>query len=159
MANSQLDSILDIVVLNGPNLNTLGTREPSVYGTMTLADLNELLRKRGEELHCSVRCFQSNHEGVLIDTIQQSSAVDGIIINAGALTHYSIALRDAIASLSIPVIEVHLSNIYARESFRQHSVIAAVCRGHIVGLGWRGYLLALDALVALARERKKEGIV
>ncbi len=159
MANSQLDSILDIVVLNGPNLNTLGTREPSVYGTMTLTDINELLRKRGEELHCSVRCFQSNHEGVLIDTIQQSSAVDGIIINAGALTHYSIALRDAIASLSIPVIEVHLSNIYARESFRQHSVIAAVCRGHIVGLGWRGYLLALEALVALARERKKEGIV
>ncbi|HVB22639.1 MAG TPA: type II 3-dehydroquinate dehydratase [Ktedonobacteraceae bacterium] len=159
MANSQLDSILNIVVLNGPNLNTLGTREPSVYGTMTLTDINELLRKRGEELHCSVRCFQSNHEGVLIDTIQQSSAVDGIIINAGALTHYSIALRDAIASLSIPVIEVHLSNIYARESFRQHSVIAAVCRGHIVGLGWRGYLLALEALVALARERKKEGIV
>lgn len=146
-----------MVVLNGPNLNTLGTREPAVYGTMTLADINERLCKRGEELRCAVRCFQSNHEGVLIDHIQQSSTADGIIINAGALTHYSLALRDAVAALSIPVIEVHLSNIYARESFRQHSVIAAVCRGHIVGLGWRGYLLALETLVALAREREKEG--
>jgi 3-dehydroquinate dehydratase-2 len=159
MANSTADRVLDIVVLNGPNLNTLGTREPTVYGTMTLADINERLCKRGEELHASVRCFQSNHEGVLIDHIQQSGVADGIIINAGALTHYSIALRDAIAALSIPVIEVHLSNIYARESFRQHSVIAAVCRGHIVGLGWRGYLLALEALVALAYERNKEGTV
>ncbi len=159
MADSQLDKVVDIVVLNGPNLNTLGTREPSVYGTMTLADINERLCKRGEELRASVRCFQSNHEGALIDFMQQSSTVDGIIINAGALTHYSIALRDAIAALNIPVIEVHLSNIYARESFRQHSVIAAVCRGHIVGLGWRGYLLALEALVALARERNKEGTV
>ncbi|MHB8599252.1 MAG: type II 3-dehydroquinate dehydratase [Ktedonobacteraceae bacterium] len=149
------DGVLDIVVLNGPNLNTLGTREPSVYGTMTLADINERLCKRGEELRAAVRCFQSNHEGALIDQLQQSSATDGIIINAGALTHYSLGLRDAIASLSIPVIEVHLSNIYARESFRQHSVIAAVCRGHIVGLGWRGYLLALEALVALAGERTK----
>lgn len=159
MANSVPDSALDIVVLNGPNLNTLGTREPSVYGTMTLAEINERVCKRGEELHAAVRCFQSNHEGALIDYIQQSSAADGIILNAGALTHYSLALRDAIPSLSIPVIEVHLSNIYARESFRQHSVIAAVCRGHIVGLGWRGYLLALEALVMLARERSEEGIL
>ena len=159
MADSTSDMVLKIVVLNGPNLNTLGTREPSVYGTMTLADINERLCKRGEELHSSVRCFQSNHEGALIDQIQQASEADGIIINAGALTHYSLALRDAIASLSIPVIEVHLSNIYARESFRQHSVIAAVCRGHIVGLGWRGYLLALEALVALAHERDKEGTI
>ncbi len=157
MSDSVSSMVLNIVVLNGPNLNTLGTREPSVYGTMTLANINERLRKRGEELQVEVRCFQSNHEGVLIDHIQQCSTADGIIINAGALTHYSIALRDALASVSIPVIEVHLSNIYAREPFRQHSVIAAVCRGHIVGLGWRGYLLALETLVELARERDKEG--
>ena len=150
-----MPEMLRVLVLNGPNLNTLGTREPAVYGTMTLAHIQKELEVRGKELNATITCYQSNYEGGIIDTIQEhAGTVDGIIINPGAFTHYSFAIRDALAAVKAPTIEVHLSNIYAREEFRHTSVMAAICKGHIVGLGWRGYLLALEALVALVREQQ-----
>lgn len=148
--------MLHFLVIHGPNLNTLGTREPEIYGTVTLAQIGAMLERRGEELEATVESFQSNHEGVIIDYLQQHAAqADGIIINPGAFTHYSIALRDALAAVKAPIVEVHLSNIYAREPFRHHSMIAPIARGHIVGMGWRGYLLALEGLVELVREARQ----
>ncbi len=147
--------MLNILVINGPNLNTLGTREPAIYGTVTLAQIVDMLQKRGEELEASVESFQSNHEGALIDWLQQKAEqADGIIINPGAFTHYSIALRDALSGVKAPIVEVHLSNIYAREEFRHRSLIAPIAKGHIAGMGWRGYLLALEGLVELIREQQ-----
>lgn len=144
-----------VLVVNGPNLNTLGRREPELYGTLSLGEIEGRVSQRASELSVEVHCYQSNHEGELIDFIQDEAATaDGIIINPGALTHYGIALRDALASSGIPVIEVHLSNIWAREPFRHRSVIAPVARGTIAGLGWRGYLLALEALVVILKENQ-----
>lgn len=139
------------LVLHGPNLNLLGEREPDVYGSMTIDDLNEILVEFGKQLEAEIQIHQSNHEGELIDLIQDARTwADGIVLNAGGYTHTSIAIHDAIAGIDIPVIEVHLSNIFAREEFRQKSVIAPVCRGSISGLGEQSYLLALLALENLA---------
>ena len=135
-----------IAIINGPNLDRLGTREPSIYGAESLSDLETSLKNEAEELNVSVEFYQSNHEGVIIDTINQTltkKAVDGIIINPGALTHTSLALRDALAGSNIPCIEVHISNIYQRETIRQHSMSAPACRGVISGLGFQGYRAAL----------------
>jgi 3-dehydroquinate dehydratase-2 len=137
-----------ILLLNGPNLNELGTREPEIYGTATLADVERLVTERAQAAGADVRAFQANGEGELIDWLQrEQSEADGLIINAGAYTHYSIALRDAIAGCGIPSIEVHISNVYKREAFRHQSLISAVCNGTIVGLGVYGYALAVDAVV------------
>ena len=137
-----------ILLINGPNLNTLGQREPEIYGRLTLADIETRVAERAKALGAELRTFQSNHEGAIIDYLQQEALdADGIIINGGAFTHYSLALRDALASAGTPAIEVHISNIYSRERFRRRSVTADVCRGMVTGLGWFGYIAALEALV------------
>jgi len=140
---------MKILVVHGPNLNLLGKRIKEIYGDKTLEEINRLLRQLATELGVELVTFQSNSEGALIDFIQKESpAANGIIINPGALTHYGFSLRDALADTNLPVVEVHLSNIYAREEFRQRSVIAPVARGQISGLGWRGYVAALRTLAA-----------
>jgi len=140
--------MVSLLVLNGPNLNLLGVREPEVYGRETLEDIMTHLGKVAAELGCAITHRQSNHEGDLIDAIHAARGVhDGLIINPGAFTHYCYALRDAIAAVNLPTIEVHLSNIHAREPFRHLSVIAPVALGQIVGLGASGYEWALRALV------------
>ncbi|AAU24133.1 type II 3-dehydroquinate dehydratase [Bacillus licheniformis] len=134
-----------ILILNGPNLNRLGKREPDVYGTDTLTDLEQRLFQFAEGIQTELTFFQSNHEGDLIDALHEAEEqYDGIVLNPGAFSHYSYALRDAVAAISIPVIEVHLSNPHAREEFRHRSVIAPVARGQITGLGFEGYKLAIS---------------
>ncbi|SFF10270.1 3-dehydroquinate dehydratase [Sulfitobacter brevis] len=136
-----------VLILNGPNLNLLGTRQPEIYGTTTLKDVEDLCHAHGSALGFEITCAQSNHEGVLIDQIHEAKARhSAIILNAGAYTHTSIALADAIASVELPVVEVHLSNIHAREEFRHKSFVAAVAVGQICGFGAKGYVMALDAL-------------
>ncbi|KKM58319.1 hypothetical protein LCGC14_1549580 [marine sediment metagenome] len=142
-----------ILLINGPNLNLLGQRQPEIYGSTTLQQIEDRVRKRAEELGVEISAFQSNEEGEIIGFLQQESSADGALINPGALTHYSLALRDALEATRLPFVEVHISNIHAREEFRHHSVLADIAVGQVSGLGWRGYLAALDSLVAILKER------
>jgi 3-dehydroquinate dehydratase-2 len=143
---------MKILVMHGPNLNILGKRNKVIYGEKTLDEINKIIEQHALEIDTEVSVIQSNSEGDLVDFLQrESSAADGIIINAGALTHYGLSLRDALLDTNLPLVEVHLSNIYAREEFRQRSVIAPIARGQVTGLGWRGYVAALRTLVAELR--------
>ena len=144
-----------ILLINGPNLNLLGTRNPEVYGSMTLQDIVDRVTQRGEQLGTEIVAFQSNSEGAIIDFIQANApAADGILINAGAFTHYSLAIRDAFEAVEKPFVEVHISNVHAREEFRHHSVLADIAVAQVAGLGWRGYIAALDSLVGILKERQ-----
>jgi len=148
---------MKILVINGPNLNMLGKRNKAIYGDKALSELDAMLKKEAQSLGVDIVSFQSNSEGKLIDFIQEhSSEADGIIINPGALTHYGLSLRDALADSELPAIEVHLSNIYAREDWRAKSVISPIARGQISGLGWQGYLAALAALVGKLKGKSRE---
>ena len=151
-----MEEKIKFLVLNGPNLNLLGEREPEVYGRETLADLEELCRSWGKERGVEVRCAQSNHEGGLVELLQEARHdVDGVVLNAAAYTHTSVALRDCVAAITPPVIEVHISNTSKRETFRHLSYLTAVSDGLIMGLGFRGYTLALEALLDMAREKRR----
>ena len=142
-----------ILVVHGPNLNLLGTRQPEIYGHLGLAEINASLEKTAREHGAELRTFQSNSEGAIIDALHEGHAwADGIVINAGAYTHYSHAIADALAAVNRPAVEVHLSNIHAREEWRHRSVLAPVVIGSICGLGWRGYVLALQAVLQLLDE-------
>ena len=139
-----------ILVINGPNLNALGRRSPQHYGALTLDDINRRIKEKAASLGIVVKSFQSNHEGALVDCIQEHHGrIDGVIVNAGALTHYGLALKDALTDAAVPVVEVHLSNIHAREDWRRRSVLADTAVGQIAGLGWRGYTAALETLAGI----------
>jgi 3-dehydroquinate dehydratase-2 len=144
-----------ILLINGPNLNLLGTRNPEVYGSTTLQEIVDRVAQRAREYGAEIVPFQSNSEGAIIDFIQQEApTADGVLINAGAFTHYSLAIRDAFEAVQTPFIEVHISNVHAREEFRHHSVLADLAVAQVAGLGWRGYLTALDSLAAILKEKK-----
>ena len=147
---------MNILVINGPNLNNLGRRDAAHYGTITLAEIETRLRARAAELGADVTLFQSNHEGAIVDFIQrETDGANGVIVNAGALTHYGYSMRDALADARLPIVEVHLSNIHARDEYRRHSVVADMAEGQIAGLGWRGYIYALDYLVSRLTEAER----
>ena len=144
---------MKILVINGPNLNLLGEREPGIYGDQSYSALSEMVMDKADELGVKCEIFQSNHEGAIIDKLHSARKdFDGVVLNAGAYTHYSYAIRDAIAAIRIPVIEVHISNVFARDEFRKNSVIAPVCKGSISGFGLAGYLMAMDALAKYSQE-------
>jgi 3-dehydroquinate dehydratase-2 len=141
--------MVSVLVLHGPNLNLLGTREPQVYGSLTLAEIDQRLQELAAEFHVELRTLQSNHEGELIDALHDARTwASGVVFNPGGYTHTSVALRDAVAAIGIPVVEVHLSNVAAREEFRHKSLISPVCVGSIAGLGWQSYALALRYLAS-----------
>lgn len=146
---------MKIIIINGPNLNLLSRRNPDIYGSKSLEEINHELKKQAKEIGIEVEFFQSNHEGEIIDKLQNQAEFDGVIINPGALAHYSYSLRDALESLTRPAVEVHLSNIFAREDFRKQSVTAAVCSGFLAGFGWQVYVFALDIIVKLAAAKLK----
>ena len=149
---------MKILLVNGPNLNQLGTREPEIYGSETLADIQGSCQRAAKSLKLTLECVQSNHEGEIIDIIQQAGKkYHGLIINPGAYTHTSIAIMDALLTLKIPVIEVHMSNIFRREEFRHHSYVSLASKGVICGLGGHGYVLALEALFKIVDERDEKG--
>jgi len=151
------ESRAHILVLHGPNLNLLGHREPETYGNVTLEYINTALRGTAQERGAKLQIVQSNQEGTLIDSLHQTREwADGVLINPGGYTHTSVALRDAISAIRLPAVEVHVSNVYARESFRHKSLIAPVCLGQISGFGWRSYLLGLTALLDHVAEHTKE---
>lgn len=149
---------MKIIVINGPNLNLLSRRKPDIYGSKSLEEINSELKKQAGQLAIEIEFFQSNHEGEIIDKLQKQAEFDGVIINPGALAHYSYSLRDALESLTRPVIEVHLSNIFAREDFRQQSITAAVCSGFLAGFGWQVYVFALDIIVKLVAAKLKNSV-
>lgn len=144
---------MKILVINGPNLNLLGEREPGIYGDQSYSALSEMVMDKADELGVKCEIFQSNHEGAIIDKLHSARKdFDGVVLNAGAYTHYSYAIRDAISAIKIPVIEVHISNVFARDEFRKNSVIAPVCKGSISGFGFGSYLMAMDALAKYSQE-------
>jgi len=144
-----------VLVLHGPNINLLGQREPDIYGSLTLEEIEQALAERASKLGILIECFQSNHEGALVDRIQMAvNSFDAILINPAAFSHYSYALRDALSAAGLPLVEVHLSNVFAREPFRHHSVISAVANGMICGLGLQSYLLGLEALVKVLEKQQ-----
>jgi 3-dehydroquinate dehydratase-2 len=148
--------VIKILLIHGPNLNLLGTRSPEIYGTLGLDAINARMKSLAEADGAELRTFQSNSEGALIDAIHEAAGwADGIVINPGAYAHYSYAIRDALASIKLPAIEVHLSNIYAREEFRRHSVISPVVVGCISGLGWRSYACGIQTMIGMLQDRTK----